>query len=52
MRAGVKKRDDLKAIQEIMGHKEIQTTLNIYANATKESKVESMKAFEEKWGLN
>ena len=39
---------DLKAIQEIMGHSDISITMNIYAKSTKESKLDSMKNFEEK----
>ena len=42
---------DLKAIQEIMGHKSIETTLGIYAKATEEAKEISMDAFEERTGF-
>ena len=38
--------DDLKAIQEILGHKDISTTLNTYADATKEGVEDSMNALE------
>ncbi|MBR1773547.1 MAG: site-specific integrase [Eubacterium sp.] len=38
--------DDLKAIQEILGHKDISTTLNTYADATKEGVEDSMRALE------
>ena len=38
---------NLKAIQEIMGHKDISTTMDVYAEATKEVKVHSMKNLEE-----
>jgi len=34
--------NNLKVIQEIMGHKDIQTTMNIYAECTKEKKKEVM----------
>lgn len=33
---------NLKVIQEIMGHSDIETTMNVYAKATKELKQESM----------
>ncbi|SDB51623.1 tyrosine-type recombinase/integrase [Butyrivibrio sp. INlla16] len=36
------KENNLKAIQYIMGHADIQTTMNIYAEATKESTAEAM----------
>ena len=38
----------MKVIQEIMGHKNIQTTLDIYADATEEAKKESMVRLSEK----
>ena len=41
-----KNSDDLKAIQEILGHKDISTTLNTYADATKEGVEDSMRALE------
>ena len=34
---------NLKVIQEIMGHKDIATTMEIYAEATKEAKVKSFE---------
>lgn len=34
----LQKRDHLKAIQSVMGHKDIQTTMDIYAEATEEKK--------------
>ena len=40
--------DDLKAIQKILGHKDISTTLNIYADATEDGIKESMQALEGK----
>ena len=43
--------DDLKAIQEIMGHSDASMTLTIYAKATEESKACSMVKFEDKIGL-
>ena len=39
---------NVKVIQEIMGHKNIQTTLDIYADATEEAKKESMGRLSEK----
>ena len=33
--------DNIKVIQEIMGHADIETTMNIYAEATKEKKMAS-----------
>lgn len=39
---------NLKTIQEIMGHADIETTMNIYAEATKEAKVASFKNLEGK----
>ena len=41
---------DLKAIQEIMGHSDISMTMNVYAQATEQTKVNSMEAFENKMG--
>ena len=38
--------DDLKAIQTILGHKDISTTMNTYADATKEGIDDSMNALE------
>ena len=37
-----------KVIQEIMGHADIETTMNIYAEATKEKKKESFSNLEGK----
>lgn len=37
---------NLKAIQSIMGHSDIRTTMDIYADATNELKQKEMKAFE------
>ena len=37
---------NIKAIQEIMGHADIQTTLDIYAEATDEVKHEAIKALQ------
>lgn len=39
---------NLKVIQEIMGHKDITTTMNIYAEATSEAKVKSFGNLEGK----
>lgn len=38
----------IKVIQEIMGHADIETTMNIYAEATKEKKKESFSNLEGK----
>ena len=38
--------DDLKAIQTILGHADISTTMNTYADATKEGISDSMKVLE------
>ena len=39
---------DLKVIQEIMGHADIETTLGIYAEATEQKKRESFASLEGK----
>lgn len=39
---------NLKIIQEIMGHADISTTMNIYNEATKEKKMESFASLEGK----
>lgn len=39
---------NLKIIQEIMGHKDIATTMEIYAEATKDAKVKSFENLEGK----
>ncbi len=41
-----KNSDDLKAIQSILGHADISTTLNIYADATQDGINKSMEALE------
>lgn len=38
---------NVKAIQDLLGHADISTTLNIYADATKEMKVKELKRFED-----
>jgi integrase len=43
---------NLKVIQEIMGHADIETTMNIYAEATKEMKKRSMDNLEGKIRLS
>lgn len=37
----------MKAMQEILGHSDISTTMNIYAEATKELKEKEMEKFGE-----
>ena len=37
------KETNLKVIQSVMGHKDIQTTMDIYAEATEEKKQESFE---------
>ena len=37
---------NIKAIQDILGHKDIQTTMDIYADATKDFKIEQMITFD------
>ena len=39
---------NLKVIQSIMGHKDIQTTMDIYADCTEEKKKEVIKNIEGK----
>jgi len=39
---------NLKAIQEIMGHADIETTMNVYADATKESRKQAIENLEGK----
>ena len=38
---------NMKAMQEILGHSDISTTMNIYAEATKELKEKEMEKFGE-----
>ena len=38
---------NIKAIQEILGHKDVSTTLDIYTDATKDFKKKEMLSFEE-----
>jgi integrase len=42
---------NLKVIQSIMGHANIETTMDIYAEATKERNEEAMINFSEKWDV-
>ena len=42
---------NLKVIQSIMGHKNIKTTLEIYADATESKKQEVMQDFSAKWTI-
>ena len=43
---------NVKVIQEIMGHKDIQTTMNIYAEATREKKQQTMEHLEGKFKIS
>lgn len=38
---------NIKAMQDILGHSDIQTTMNIYADATRDLKKQEMKSLEE-----
>lgn len=40
--------NNIKVIQEILGHKDIATTMDVYAEATKDSKITSFKELEGK----
>ena len=39
---------NIKVIQSVMGHKDVQTTLDIYANCTEDKKKEVIKNMEDK----
>ena len=43
---------NIKAIQEIMGHADVQTTLDIYAEATSEVKHDAIKALQKQKDVN
>ena len=43
---------NVKVIQEIMGHKDIKTTMNIYAEVTKEKKRQTMENLEGKFRIS
>ncbi len=43
---------NLKIIQDIMGHKDISTTMEIYAEATKEAKAHSFANLNGKLGIS
>ena len=43
---------NLKVIQSVMGHANIETTMDIYAEATERKKQESMKKLSEKFDVN
>ena len=40
---------NLKVIQEIMGHRSIKTTMDVYAEVTKGKKTEAMQKLSAKW---
>ena len=40
---------NLKVIQDVMGHKDIKTTMNIYAEATSDKKREAMQKLSAAW---
>lgn len=42
---------NVKAIQEIMGHADIETTLNVYAEATKAAKQKAIDNLQEGWKI-
>lgn len=42
---------NVKAIQEIMGHADIETTLNVYAEATRATKQKAMDNLQEGWKI-
>ena len=42
---------NMKAIQKIMGHADIETTLNVYAEATKATKQKAMDNLQEGWKI-
>ena len=43
---------NLKVIQSVMGHANIETTMDIYAEATERKKQESMRKLSEKFDVN
>lgn len=43
---------NIKIIQEIMGHKDIATTMDVYNEATKEKKIESFARLEGKMAIS
>ena len=38
---------NIKVMQDVLGHKDIQTTMNIYTDATNEFKTRELKTFEQ-----
>ena len=42
---------NIKAIQEIMGHADVKTTMDVYAEATSEAKHEAMENLQEGWKI-
>ena len=43
---------NIKIIQEIMGHRNIETTMDVYNEATKEKKMESFTRLEGKMSIS
>ena len=40
---------NIKVVQDIMGHTDIGTTMNVYTDATKDMKTQALKSLNEKW---
>jgi len=40
---------NMKVIQETLGHADVSTTLNIYADVTKDMKKQAFTRFDEQW---
>ena len=41
-----------KDVQELLGHSDVSTTINVYAHATREAKRESAKLLDKVVGMN
>ena len=41
-----------KDVQELLGHSDVSTTMNVYAHATREAKRESAKLLDKVVGMN